>query len=65
MSVFTEQSKKAVDEASLLASELRKEQERTASLDRVSKNLENRLKEIQVKLHEAEATAMQVSGDHE
>ncbi|ESN90090.1 hypothetical protein HELRODRAFT_91074 [Helobdella robusta] len=56
---LTDQSRKAMEEASLLAEELRLEQERGAEIDRNSRSLENRMKDLQSKLHEVEAAAMQ------
>lgn len=54
-----EQGRKAVEEASLLAGQLRLEQERNEHLDRTTRSMEGRLKELVGKLHEVEASAMQ------
>ncbi|CAO4363549.1 unnamed protein product [Caenorhabditis nigoni] len=53
-----ERSKKAVADATRLAEELRQEQEHSQHVDRLRKGLEQQLKEIQVRLDEAEAAAL-------
>ncbi|CAD6189768.1 unnamed protein product [Caenorhabditis auriculariae] len=53
-----ERSKKAIADATRLAEELRQEQEHSQHVDRLRKGLEQQLKEIQVRLDEAEAAAL-------
>ncbi|VDM65006.1 unnamed protein product [Strongylus vulgaris] len=53
-----ERSKKAMADASRLAEELRQEQEHAQHNDRMRKGLEQQLKEMQVRLDEAEAAAL-------
>ncbi|WKX94490.1 hypothetical protein Q1695_011624 [Nippostrongylus brasiliensis] len=53
-----ERSKKAMADASRLAEELRQEQEHALHNDRLRKGLEQQLKEMQVRLDEAEAAAL-------
>ena len=51
--------KKALNEASSLAEELRQEQNQSVQMDRAGRSLEGRMKEMQARLDEAEAAAMQ------
>ncbi|XP_064621492.1 myosin heavy chain, striated muscle-like isoform X3 [Lineus longissimus] len=53
-----ERSKKSMADASRLAEELRSEQDHTMQIEKMRKNLESQLKEMQVRLDEAEASAM-------
>ncbi|CAD5211296.1 unnamed protein product [Bursaphelenchus okinawaensis] len=53
-----ERSKKAMADASRLAEELRQEQEHSLHNDRLRKGLEQQVKEMQVRLDEAEAAAL-------
>jgi len=53
-----ERSKKAVGDAARLADELRQEQEHGAHIDRLRKALELQIKEMQVRLDEAEQAAL-------
>ncbi|EPB79755.1 myosin head [Ancylostoma ceylanicum] len=53
-----ERSKKAMADATRLAEELRQEQEHSQHIDRMRKGLEQQLKEMQVRLDEAEAAAL-------
>ena len=53
-----ERSKKAIADATKLAEDLRQEQEHAQHIDRMRKGLEQQLKEIQVRLDEAEAAAL-------
>ncbi|XGW09174.1 hypothetical protein V3C99_011464 [Haemonchus contortus] len=53
-----ERSKKAMADATRLADELRQEQEHSQHIDRMRKGLEQQLKEMQVRLDEAEAAAL-------
>uniref|UniRef100_A0A183FJV6 Myosin-3 n=1 Tax=Heligmosomoides polygyrus TaxID=6339 RepID=A0A183FJV6_HELPZ len=53
-----ERSKKAMADAARLADELRQEQEHSMHTDRLRKGLEQQLKEMQVRLDEAEAAAL-------
>uniref|UniRef100_A0A7E4ZQZ6 Myosin-3 n=1 Tax=Panagrellus redivivus TaxID=6233 RepID=A0A7E4ZQZ6_PANRE len=53
-----ERSKKAIADAGRLAEELRQEQEHSLHTERLRKGLEQQVKEIQVRLDEAEAAAL-------
>ncbi|KAI1711889.1 myosin head (motor domain) domain-containing protein [Ditylenchus destructor] len=53
-----ERSKKAMADAGKLAEELRQEQEHSLHIDRMRKGLEMQIKEMQVRLDEAEAAAL-------
>ena len=59
---MVEQTRRAVEEAASLAGQLQLEQERNEGLERTSRGIEGRMKEVVGKLHEAEASAMQVRG---
>ncbi|XP_047224979.1 myosin-7B-like [Girardinichthys multiradiatus] len=52
-----EKAKKAISDAALMAEELKKEQDSSSVLERMKKNMESTVKELQVKLDEAEQTA--------
>ncbi|KAM9410917.1 myosin heavy chain, fast skeletal muscle-like [Salvelinus alpinus] len=53
-----EKAKKAITEAAMMAEELKKEQDTSAHLERMRKNLEVTVKDLQVRLDEAENLAM-------
>jgi myosin heavy chain 6/7 len=53
-----ERSKKAMADAARLAEELRQEQEHSMHIERMRKGLEQQIKEMQVRLDEAEAAAL-------
>uniref|UniRef100_H3CE06 Myosin, heavy chain b n=1 Tax=Tetraodon nigroviridis TaxID=99883 RepID=H3CE06_TETNG len=53
-----EKAKKAITEAAMMAEELRKEQDTSAHLERMKKNLEATVKDLQHRLDEAENLAM-------
>ncbi|KAL2091250.1 hypothetical protein ACEWY4_013513 [Coilia grayii] len=53
-----EKAKKAVTDASMMSEELKKEQDTSAHLERMKKNLESSVKDLQHRLDEAENTAM-------
>uniref|UniRef100_A0A914CDF9 Myosin heavy chain n=1 Tax=Acrobeloides nanus TaxID=290746 RepID=A0A914CDF9_9BILA len=53
-----ERSKKAMADAARLADELRQEQEHVQHVDRLRKGLEQAIRELQVRLEEAEAAAL-------
>ncbi|XP_040180456.1 myosin-1B-like [Rana temporaria] len=53
-----EKAKKAITDASVMAEELKKEQDTSAHLERMKKNLEQTVKDLQHRLDEAEQLAM-------
>ncbi|XP_066877624.1 myosin-3 [Kogia breviceps] len=53
-----EKAKKAVTDAAMMAEELKKEQDTSAHLERMKKNLEQTVKELQQRLDEAEQLAL-------
>uniref|UniRef100_A0A803JF18 Myosin-4 n=1 Tax=Xenopus tropicalis TaxID=8364 RepID=A0A803JF18_XENTR len=53
-----EKAKKAITDAALMAEELKKEQDTSAHLERMKKNLEQTVKDLQNRLDEAEQLAM-------
>jgi phage shock protein A len=53
-----ERAKKAVADAARLADELRAEQEHSQQIEKFRKGLEGQIKELQVRLEEAEAQAL-------
>ncbi|PIO33951.1 hypothetical protein AB205_0063400, partial [Aquarana catesbeiana] len=53
-----EKAKKAITDAALMAEELKKEQDTSAHLERMKKNLEQSVKDLQHRLDEAEQLAM-------
>ncbi|PIO33952.1 hypothetical protein AB205_0063410 [Aquarana catesbeiana] len=53
-----EKAKKAITDASMMAEELKKEQDTSAHLERMKKNLEQTVKDLQHRLDEAEQLAM-------
>ena len=53
-----EKAKKAMVDAARLADELRAEQEHAASQERMRKSMEQQIKELQIRLDEAEAAAL-------
>uniref|UniRef100_A0A3Q3BAL0 Myosin-7B-like n=1 Tax=Kryptolebias marmoratus TaxID=37003 RepID=A0A3Q3BAL0_KRYMA len=53
-----EKAKKAITDAALMAEELKKEQDSSTTLERMKKNMESTVKELQVKLDESEQTAL-------
>ncbi|XP_053174096.1 myosin-7B-like [Scomber japonicus] len=53
-----EKAKKAITDAALMAEELKKEQDSSTVLERMKKNMESTVKELQVKLDETEQTAL-------
>ncbi|KAM7371456.1 hypothetical protein PAMP_008695 [Pampus punctatissimus] len=53
-----EKAKKAITDAAMMAEELRKEQDTSAHLERMKKNLEATVKDLQHRLDEAENVAM-------
>ncbi|KAG9343690.1 hypothetical protein JZ751_013068, partial [Albula glossodonta] len=53
-----EKAKKAITDASMMAEELKKEQDTSAHLERMKKNLEATVKDLQHRLDEAESLAM-------
>uniref|UniRef100_A0A3Q2TYC2 Myosin-7 n=1 Tax=Fundulus heteroclitus TaxID=8078 RepID=A0A3Q2TYC2_FUNHE len=52
-----EKAKKAIADAALMAEELKKEQDSSSVLERMKRNMESTVKELQVKLDEAEQAA--------
>uniref|UniRef100_UPI00398EB791 myosin-7-like isoform X1 n=2 Tax=Pristiophorus japonicus TaxID=55135 RepID=UPI00398EB791 len=53
-----EKAKKAITDAAMMAEELKKEQDTSAHLERMKKNLEQTMKDLQLRLNEAEQIAM-------
>lgn len=53
-----ERSKKAMADAARLADELRAEQDHSMQIEKMRKSLESQVKELQVRLDEAEAQAL-------
>merc|ERR1712137_557331 len=53
-----EKAKKAINDAAIMAEDLKKEQDTSWHLDRMKKNMENQLKELQGRLDEAEQVAL-------
>ncbi|XP_042266018.1 myosin-7B-like [Thunnus maccoyii] len=53
-----EKAKKAITDAALMAEELKKEQDSSSMLERMKKNMESTVKELQVKLDETEEMAL-------
>lgn len=53
-----DKAKKSIAEANHLAEELRAEQEHSAQIEKFRKGLESQIKELQVRLDEAEASAL-------
>ncbi|XP_023286912.1 myosin-7-like [Seriola lalandi dorsalis] len=53
-----EKAKKAITDAALMAEELKKEQDSSSMLERMKKNMESTVKDLQVKLDETEQIAL-------
>uniref|UniRef100_UPI00358FD88F myosin-6-like n=1 Tax=Myxine glutinosa TaxID=7769 RepID=UPI00358FD88F len=53
-----EKAKKAITDAAMMAEELKKEQDTSAHLERMKKNMEQTLKDLQMRLDEAEQIAL-------
>ena len=53
-----EKAKKAITDASMMAEELKKEQDTSSHLERMKKNMEQTIKDLQHRLDEAEQIAM-------
>merc|ERR1719291_1313211 len=53
-----EKAKKAITDAAMMAEELKKEQDQCQHLERIKKNMESAVKELQVRLDEAEQVAL-------
>ncbi|XP_041283281.1 myosin-13 [Onychostruthus taczanowskii] len=53
-----EKAKKAITDAAMMAEELKKEQDTSAHLERMKKNLEQTVKDLQLRLEEAEQLAL-------
>ncbi|XP_018090985.1 myosin-3 [Xenopus laevis] len=53
-----EKAKKAITDAAMMAEELKKEQDTSAHLERMKKNIEQTVKDLQVRLEEAEQLAL-------
>ncbi|XP_035746985.1 myosin-6 [Egretta garzetta] len=53
-----EKAKKAITDAAMMAEELKKEQDTSAHLERMKKNLEQTIKDLQLRLDEAEQLAL-------
>ncbi|KAI4875063.1 hypothetical protein NFI96_033358 [Prochilodus magdalenae] len=53
-----EKAKKAITDAAMMAEELKKEQDTSAHLERMKKNMEQTVKDLQMKLEEAEQIAL-------
>ncbi|NXD41144.1 MYH7 protein, partial [Copsychus sechellarum] len=55
---FEEKAKKAIMDAAMMAEELKKEQDTSAHLERMKKNMEQTIKDLQMRLNEAEQIAL-------
>merc|ERR1712193_416359 len=53
-----EKAKKAINDAAIMAEDLKKEQDQSCHLERMKKNMETQLKELQGRLDEAEQVAL-------
>merc|ERR1712156_871686 len=53
-----EKAKKAIGDAAMMAEELKKEQDQSAHLERMKKNMEATVKDLQMRLDESEQVAM-------
>jgi myosin heavy subunit len=53
-----EKAKKAISDAAMMAEELKKEQDQSAHLERMKKNMEATIKDLQLRLDESEQVAM-------
>merc|ERR1712241_173331 len=53
-----EKAKKAITDAAMMAEELKKEQDQSSHLERMKKNMETSVKDLQVRLDEAEQVAL-------
>merc|ERR1711887_520975 len=53
-----EKAKKAITDAAMMAEELKKEQDQSQHLERMKKNMENTVKDLQLRLDEAEQVAL-------
>ena len=53
-----EKAKKAITDAAMMAEELKKEQDTSAHLERMKKNMEQTIKDLQHRLDEAEQIAL-------
>merc|ERR1711941_58046 len=53
-----EKAKKAITDAAMMAEELKKEQDQSSHLERMKKNMENSVKDLQLRLDEAEQVAL-------
>merc|ERR1712045_964305 len=53
-----EKAKKAIGDAAMMAEELKKEQDQSAHLERMKKNMEATVKDLQMRLDESEKVAM-------
>merc|ERR1712076_27092 len=53
-----DKAKKAITDAALMAEELKKEQDQSSHLERMKKNMETSVKDLQVRLDEAEQVAL-------
>merc|ERR1711881_795257 len=53
-----EKAKKSIQDAALMAEELKKEQDQSSHLERMKKNMEASVKDLQLRLDEAEQVAL-------
>jgi len=58
LKIVDEQAKAAMADAAKMADSLRQEQDHSAHVEKLRRNLENQIKELQVRLDEAEANSM-------
>ncbi|XP_072918398.1 myosin-7-like [Hemitrygon akajei] len=59
-----EKAKKAITDAAMMAEELKKEQDTSAHLERMKKNMEQTTKDLQLRLNEAEQIALKGGKKH-
>merc|ERR1711879_835964 len=53
-----EKAKKSITDAAMMAEELKKEQDQSSHLERMKKNMESTVKDLQLRLDEAEQVAL-------
>merc|ERR1711997_1386381 len=53
-----EKAKKSITDAAMMSEELKKEQDQSQHLERMKKNMENAVKDLQIRLDEAEQVAL-------
>uniref|UniRef100_A0A673IGF1 Myosin-7-like n=1 Tax=Sinocyclocheilus rhinocerous TaxID=307959 RepID=A0A673IGF1_9TELE len=59
-----EKAKKAITDAAMMAEELKKEQDTSSHLEKMKRNMEQSIKDLQIRLDEAEQTALKGGKKH-